>query len=190
MGLIPGLGRSSGEGNGNPLQYSYLENPMDRAAWQVRVHQVARVGYDLATKPPPPPGIGEVRKFQERTCLWRRVSPQRGAAVSRTEVAQGTLRYRNRERWSRTYPEKPNEGRSLKDSSKIPSKSRCPFGGQGLYPVTVWRSRVALGSPELGRGTVVRESKPRAEGSHRSSSAFVDQLQSKSKHLTMCWALL
>ena len=30
LGLIPGLGRSPGEGNGNPLQYSYLENPMDR----------------------------------------------------------------------------------------------------------------------------------------------------------------
>ena len=33
LGLIPGLGRSSGEGNGNPLQYSCLENPMDRRAW-------------------------------------------------------------------------------------------------------------------------------------------------------------
>ena len=33
LGLIPGLGRSPGEGNGNPLQYSCLENPMDRAAW-------------------------------------------------------------------------------------------------------------------------------------------------------------
>ena len=33
LGLIPGLGRSSGEGNGNPLQYSCLENPMDRGAW-------------------------------------------------------------------------------------------------------------------------------------------------------------
>ena len=32
-GFIPGLGRSSGEGNGNPLQYSYWENPMDREAW-------------------------------------------------------------------------------------------------------------------------------------------------------------
>ena len=32
-GLIPGLGRSPGEGNGNPLQYSYWENPMDREAW-------------------------------------------------------------------------------------------------------------------------------------------------------------
>ena len=33
LGLIPGLGRSSGEGNGNPLQYFCLENPMDRGAW-------------------------------------------------------------------------------------------------------------------------------------------------------------
>ena len=41
-GLIPGLGRSSGGGNGNPLQYSCLENPMDRGAWQVTVHWVAK----------------------------------------------------------------------------------------------------------------------------------------------------
>ena len=34
MGLIPGLGRSPGEGNGNPLQYSCLGNPMDRGAWR------------------------------------------------------------------------------------------------------------------------------------------------------------
>ena len=45
MRLIPGLGRSSGEGNGNPLQYSCLENPMDRGAWKVTV-QGHRVGHD------------------------------------------------------------------------------------------------------------------------------------------------
>ena len=39
-----------GEGNGNPLQYSCLENPMDRGAW----HGVARVRHDLVTTPPPP----------------------------------------------------------------------------------------------------------------------------------------
>ena len=44
-----------GEGNGNPLQCFCLENPMDRGPWQVTVHGVARVGHDLATKPPPPP---------------------------------------------------------------------------------------------------------------------------------------
>ena len=38
VGSIPGLGRSSGEGNGNPLQYSCLENPMDRGAWQAEAH--------------------------------------------------------------------------------------------------------------------------------------------------------
>ena len=39
VGLTPGSGRSSGEGNGNSLQYSCLENPMDREAWQAAVHQ-------------------------------------------------------------------------------------------------------------------------------------------------------
>ena len=42
MGLIPGLGRSPGEGHGNPLQYSFLENPMHRGAWQAIVHGVAK----------------------------------------------------------------------------------------------------------------------------------------------------
>ena len=41
-GLIPGSGRSPGEGNGNPLQYSCLENPMDRGAWQATVHGVTK----------------------------------------------------------------------------------------------------------------------------------------------------
>ena len=53
LGLIPGLGGSPGEGNGNPLQYSCLENPMDRGAWQATVYGVTRVRYDLVTKPPP-----------------------------------------------------------------------------------------------------------------------------------------
>ena len=42
MGLIPGLGRSPGEGNGNPLQYSCLKNDMHRGAWQAIVHGVAK----------------------------------------------------------------------------------------------------------------------------------------------------
>ena len=42
VGLIPGSGRSPGGGNGNPLQYSCLENPMDRGAWQAEVHGVAK----------------------------------------------------------------------------------------------------------------------------------------------------
>ena len=41
-GSIPGLGRSPGEGNGNPLQYSCLENPMYREAWQATLHGVAK----------------------------------------------------------------------------------------------------------------------------------------------------
>ena len=42
MGSIPGLGRSPEGGQSNPLQYSCLENPMDRGAWQAIVHEVAK----------------------------------------------------------------------------------------------------------------------------------------------------
>ena len=42
LGSVPGLGRSPGEGNGYPFQYSCLENPMDRGAWWAAVHRVAK----------------------------------------------------------------------------------------------------------------------------------------------------
>ena len=64
-GLIPGLGRSSAEGNGNPLHYSCLENPMDRGAWRATVNGIARVRHDLVTKAPPSQRrIHEQREFQ------------------------------------------------------------------------------------------------------------------------------
>ena len=44
QGSIPGSGRSPGEGNGNPLQYSCLQNPMDRGAWRATVHGVTKSG--------------------------------------------------------------------------------------------------------------------------------------------------
>ena len=43
---IPGLGRAPGEGNGNPLQYSWLENPMDKGAWRATVHGSQRLRHD------------------------------------------------------------------------------------------------------------------------------------------------
>ena len=63
LGSIPGSGRSPGEGNGNPLQYSCLENPMDRGAWRATVHKVSRVGHNLVTKPPPPPRITKTPEY-------------------------------------------------------------------------------------------------------------------------------
>ena len=50
VGSIPGLGRSAGEGNGNPLQYSCLGNPMDRGTQKATVHGSQGVGHNLATK--------------------------------------------------------------------------------------------------------------------------------------------
>ena len=48
-GLIPASGRSPGEGNGNPLQHSCLENPMDRGAWWATVHGSEKVRHDWVT---------------------------------------------------------------------------------------------------------------------------------------------
>ena len=42
VGSVSGLGKSPGEGNGNPLQYSRLANPMDKGAWQAMVHKVTK----------------------------------------------------------------------------------------------------------------------------------------------------
>ena len=84
-GLIPGSGRCPGEGNANPVQYSCLENLMDRRAWQVTVHGVARVRHDLATAAAKslqscptlcdpidgsPPGSSVPRFLQARTLEW------------------------------------------------------------------------------------------------------------------------
>ena len=53
VGSTPGSGKSPGGGCGNPLQYSCLENAMDRWAWWATVHGIARVRHSLKTKPPP-----------------------------------------------------------------------------------------------------------------------------------------
>ena len=46
MGLIPGLGRSPGEGSSNPFQDSCLVNPMDKGPWWATIHEMQRVGHD------------------------------------------------------------------------------------------------------------------------------------------------
>ena len=74
-GSTPGSGRSPGEQNGNPLHYSCLENLMDRGTWRATVHEVARVGHDLATKPPPPPATHKLW-MQEGTSAQRVLSQE------------------------------------------------------------------------------------------------------------------
>ena len=69
----PGSGRSPGEGNGNPVQYSCLENPMDREAWQATVYGVARAGHDWVTKDTQP--IGYVLKSLEKKLHFSKNHP-------------------------------------------------------------------------------------------------------------------
>ena len=73
LSSIPGSGRSSGEGNGNPLQYTCLENPMDRWTWRASVHGVTRIGHELPTKPLHTTEAEDIRKScQEYTELYKK----------------------------------------------------------------------------------------------------------------------
>ena len=67
---IPGSGISSGEGNGSQLQYSCLENSMDRGAWHSTDHGVAKIGYDLETKPSYHTIVFSVSKIRFYVCSW------------------------------------------------------------------------------------------------------------------------
>ena len=69
LGSIPGLGRSPGEGNGNSLSYSCLENPMDRETWWVTVHGLAKSWLQGVTNTESFPGG---TRGKERGCQYRR----------------------------------------------------------------------------------------------------------------------
>ena len=60
----------AGEGNGNPLQYSCLENLMDRGAWWATVHGITRVRHDLETKPPLPPPSPPYAHFHSQNAAF------------------------------------------------------------------------------------------------------------------------
>ena len=90
-GSIPASGRSHGEGNSNPLQYSCLGNPMDRGAWQPTVHGVARVGYNWVTKltyrPMKVKSLSRVRLFTTPWTVAHQAPPSMG--FSRQEYWSG-----------------------------------------------------------------------------------------------------
>ena len=95
-GLIPGSGRSSGEGNGNPLQYSCLENPMNGGAWQATVHGVAKSWTRLSnfttttSSLPPldcsPPGSSVHGILQARILEWVAIPFFRGSSRPRDQT--------------------------------------------------------------------------------------------------------
>ena len=71
VGSIPGLGRSPGKGNGNPLHYSCLDNFMDRRAWRATIHGFAKAGHDVGTKSHQPPPQMMMRN------KWRNMNKER-----------------------------------------------------------------------------------------------------------------
>ena len=82
LGSIPRSGGSHGEGNGNPLQYFCLGNPMGRGAWWATVHGVARVRHGLTTKlPPPTPCVSEKMTYMKWAGL-NKFLPKKGRQIS------------------------------------------------------------------------------------------------------------
>ena len=67
VGWIPGLGRSLGEGNGNPLQYSLLKNSVDRGAWRATAQWRRRVRHDLMTQQQPPHTMHNCKFHQKKS---------------------------------------------------------------------------------------------------------------------------
>ena len=95
LGSIPGSGRSPGGGHGNPLQYSCLENPMDRGAWWAAVHGAAKSRTRLKRQQArtrltlcnhmncSPPGSSVHAIFQARILEWADISLSRGSSQPR-----------------------------------------------------------------------------------------------------------
>ena len=110
-GSIPELRRSPGEGNGNPLQYSFLENPMEGGAWQATVHRVAksRTGLNYFTFTFFPHYFS-----QTRACHWHSLCED-GHSFSLSSVRNDNLRHRNLNK--QMCCEKPQRIRSLGLSS-------------------------------------------------------------------------
>ena len=92
LGSVAGLGRSPEEGNGNPLRYSCLENPMDRGAWRCTVHRVAERGTRLRTHP-----AGYVRvQLIHSAEQWRLTLPYK-ATILHLKISTDTAKFIFRE---------------------------------------------------------------------------------------------
>ena len=101
LGSILGLGSSPGEGNGNPLQYSHLENPMDRWAWQITVHRTARSNQSILKEISPEYSLeGLMLKLKLQYLghlMWRTDSLEKTLMLGKIEGRR--RRGRQRMRW-------------------------------------------------------------------------------------------
>ena len=97
-GLIPGLGRSPGGGYGNPLQYSCLENPMDRGAWQATVQRVAKCQIQLKWVSMP-----AHRRSSLRVNIWDYFKERRGFPGSSESFCNEVGKIPWRRKWQRTH---------------------------------------------------------------------------------------
>ena len=89
LGSIPGSGRSPLEGNGNPLQCSCLENPMDRGAWRATVHGVAESQTDLVTEHTHTYTLYLKLQQKHLGCIWHRFCYKDSSGMPVTKMITG-----------------------------------------------------------------------------------------------------
>ena len=132
-----------GEGNGNPLQYSCLENPMDRGAWQTTVHGVARVGHNLVTKPRPSPPLSFGASYSPphflhlphlQFCRCIALSPL-PASFSVLFLLSGTLSPPLFAHWSSTHPLKHRSGEPSTVKFSVTSLENISFFQAVILPL-------------------------------------------------------
>ena len=138
MGSIPGLVRSPGEGHGNPLQYSGLENPMDRGAWRVIVHGVTKRWTQLSIFIRPPGSLADtwsclksllVLPWLGEVCYWQTLSRETRDAATCPGVLLTILHY---------------AGQSNNKGLPTPKHSQTQLGGDSWVPWTARRSNQSI----------------------------------------------
>ena len=122
-GLIPGLGRSPGEGNGNPLQYSCQENPMERGAWQAIVHGLAK---------------SQTRLSASHTYIWGRSRLRYRIRYNKNGGA--TLTSKNMGRFQQSIKQKKLDTELIYNAGSLSDRSPCRGGGwwKELHEGTFW----------------------------------------------------
>ena len=122
--MFPGWGRSPGGGNGTPLQYSYLKNPMDGGARWATVHGIARGGHNLATKP-----TNQLHSANRLLNEWYISGLTLGFEI--TKVNENTVTVPVGLPVALMVKNPADNARDIRDAALIPGWGRSPGGGHG-----------------------------------------------------------
>ena len=172
MGSIPGSGRSPGEGTGNPLQYSCLENPMDRGAWWSAVHRVTKSWTQLKRL-----SMHEAEIVTLTSLVLCITSEPLGRcpSISRTPECPGQVKHSRRvwAPWSLLRGSRGSqEGSQGRAFLLLPcTRSACTSMGRGSW--LAWPEGLQCVTQKKRRGGTRNTAEPHSEGGEEASMAWV-----------------